>query len=341
MSSSLLEGRSFYKPFVYDRFFDRWEQHEKSHWLPSEVPMMEDVNDWENKLSDIQKDFLTNIFRFFTQGDVDVAGGYYRIFLPLLGKHPEVAMMMGSFASREGIHIAAYSYLIETLGMPESTYSDFLKYVEMKNKQDYLSDFIQRARSLLGKNKLDKEDLEYVALAIALFAGFTEGMQLFSSFAMLLMFPLNGLMKGMGQIVTWSITDETLHVAGMIDVFRTFVRENPDIDTKRLKEKVKEIAVSMVDMERAFIRLIFDKYDSKEFFGLTSDRLEKYIEYVADHRMETMGFDKIYDKCNGINPLPELTVMINAPTHTNFFENTSTDYANVSTTGTWNEVWNN
>lgn len=200
MSCSLLTGRDYYKPFVYPRFFAKWEEHEKSHWLPSEVSMIEDVNDWNNdKLSSAQKDFLTNIFRFFTQGDVDVAGGYYHIFLPLLGKHPEATMMMGSFASREGIHIAAYSSLIETLDMPESTYSDFLKYAEMKNKQDYLNTFIERARHLLGKDALSLEDREYIAVAIALFAGFTEGMQLFSSFAMLLMFPLNGLMKGMDR----------------------------------------------------------------------------------------------------------------------------------------------
>lgn len=338
MSCSLLTGREYYKPFRYERFFKRWEQHEKSHWLPSEVPMMEDVNDWENKLSITQKDFLTNIFRFFTQGDVDVAGGYYHIFLPLLGKHPEATMMMGSFAAREGIHVAAYSYLIETLGVPECTYSDFLKYAEMKAKQDYLTDFIEKARGLLSKSELDINDIEYIAIAIALFSGFTEGMQLFSSFAMLLMFPLNGLMKGMGQIVSWSIADETLHVAGMMDMFATFVAENSDIDKLKLENSVKNVAISMVDMERAFIRLIFNKYEPKEFFGLTSDRLERYIEFIADHRMETIGFQKIFNTSIE-NPLPELTVMINAPTHTNFFENTPTDYANISTTGTWNDVW--
>jgi ribonucleoside-diphosphate reductase beta chain len=300
--------------------------------------MMDDVNDWENKLSPAQKDFLTNIFRFFTQGDVDVAGGYYRIFLPLLGKHPEATMMMGSFAAREGIHIAAYSYLIETLGMPESTYSDFLKYAEMKNKQDYLNAFIERARVLLGKDELSLEDREYIAVAIALFAGFTEGMQLFSSFAMLLMFPINGLMKQMGQIVSWSIADETLHIAGMMDMFETWVSENVDIDRVKLEQRVATVANEMVQLEKAFIELIFAKYDSSEFFGLTADRLERYVEFVADHRMSSMNFAKIYNT-SSTNPLPELTVMINAPTHTNFFENTSTDYANVSTMGTWADVW--
>lgn len=335
MSCSLLKGRSFFKPFTYERFYKRWEQHEKSHWLPSEVPMMEDVNDWENKLTDSQKEFLTNILRFFTQGDVDVAGGYYHVFLPLLGKHPEVSMMLGSFAAREGIHIAAYSYLIETLGMPEATYSDFLNYIEMKNKQDYLTKFIGD-RNLLNKTELTIDDKEYIAVAIALFSGFTEGMQLFSSFAMLLMFPLKGFMKGMGQIVSWSIADETQHVAGMLDLFHTWLSENQDINRESLEIKIRKVADEMVELEKAFIKLIFDKHI--DLFGLTTDRLERYIEFVADHRMESMGFAKVYNTSTS-NPLPELSVMINAPIHTNFFENTPTEYANASATGTWKDVW--
>ncbi len=62
--------------------------------------MHDDVNDWKNRLNDNQRDFLTNIFRFFTQGDVDVASAYYTQYLPFF-KLPEVTMMMGGFAGRE------------------------------------------------------------------------------------------------------------------------------------------------------------------------------------------------------------------------------------------------
>lgn len=124
----------------------------------------------------------------------------------------------------------------------------------------------------------------------------------------------------------------------MMDVFQTWLSENADIDRARLEERVKTVALDMVELEKAFIKLIFAKYDSSEFFGLTANRLERYVEYVADHRMESMNFAKIFNTSSS-NPLPELTVMINAPTHTNFFENTSTDYAHGSTKGTWTDVW--
>lgn len=337
MTSNLLTGRKFFKPFTYPRFFDRWEKHEKSHWLPHEVPMISDIDDWEKKLSPHQKDFLTNIFRFFTQGDVEVAAAYYTEYLPLFSKLPEVTMMLGSFAAREAVHIAAYSYLIETLGMSESTYSEFLLYNEMKEKQDYLRKFSE-SHHLAGRNDLTIEDKEHIAISIGLFSGGVEGIQLFSSFTMLLLFPLNGLMKGMGQIITWSIADETQHVEGMLDLFTTFLDENPELTLTNLQPKIHRVIDDLVMLERAFIKLIFDRYEPSEFFGMTPEKLELYIEYVADHRLHTMGFEKLYNTSIS-NPIPEMAVMINAPTHTNFFENTSTDYSLVSYSGTWSDVW--
>ena len=132
----LTENRTYFKPFNYPWAYDAWLKHEQSHWLFGEVPMNEDVKDWKNKLTKEQKHFLTNIFRFFTQGDIDVAGGYVNNYLPHFPQ-PEVRMMLMGFAAREALHVAAYSHLIETLGMPEATYSEFLEYQAMKDKHEY------------------------------------------------------------------------------------------------------------------------------------------------------------------------------------------------------------
>jgi len=192
---TLMDERSYFKPFSYPWAYEAWLKHEQSHWLHTEVPMLEDSKDWKNKLNDNEKKFLTQIFRFFTQGDIDVAGGYIKTYLPFFPQ-PEVRMMLAGFAAREALHVAAYSHLIETLGMPEDTYNQFLEYQAMKEKHDYLA-------------KFTKSDKKRIAQNIAAFSAFTEGMQLFSSFIMLLNFPRHGKMKGMGQIITWSIVDET------------------------------------------------------------------------------------------------------------------------------------
>jgi len=299
---NLQDNRDYFKPFNYPWAYDAWLKHEQSHWLHTEVPMAEDVKDWKNRLNEAEKGFLTNIFRFFVQGDVDVAGGYVTNYLPYFPQ-PEVRMMLSGFAAREALHVAAYAHLIETLGMPESTYNEFLEYDAMKDKHDYFTN--------LANTNGTKES---VATNIAAFSAFTEGMQLFSSFIMLLNFPRHGKMKGMGQVITWSIVDETMHAESMIKLFRTYVEENLDLWNDDLKGKIYTIAEQMVELEEKFIDLAFALGPME---GLTPEDVKKYIKYICDRRLISLGLKGIYKVKK--NPLPWVEEMINAPTHTNFF----------------------
>ena len=322
--SKLTDQRTHFKPFNYPWAYEAWLKHEQSHWLHTEVPMAEDVKDWKNHLTQEEKSFLTNIFRFFTQGDIDVAGGYVTNYLPYFPQ-PEVRMMLAGFAAREALHVAAYSHLIETLGMPESTYNEFLEYEAMKEKHDYFMD-------LSNANGTT----ESVATNIAAFSAFTEGLQLFSSFIMLLNFPRHGKMKGMGQIVTWSIVDETMHAESMIKLFRTYVEENRKIWNDKLKREIYTIAEKMVELEDKFIDLAFAMGPME---NLTPEEVKKYIRYIADRRLISMGMKGIFGVKR--NPVMWVEEMINAPTHTNFFENRATDYARGALAGDWGDVWGN
>jgi ribonucleoside-diphosphate reductase beta chain len=318
----LTDERNYFKPFSYPWAYEAWLKHEQSHWIHTEVPMLEDVKDWKNRMTESEKHFLTNIFRFFTQGDIDVAGGYVKNYLPYFPQ-PEIRMMLSGFAAREALHIAAYSHLIETLGMPESTYNEFLEYQEMREKHDYLLE-------VSSKNGTK----ESTAAHIAAFSAFTEGMQLFSSFIMLLNFPRHGKMRGMGQIITWSIVDETQHAESMIKLFRTYVEENREIWNDELKSTIYTIAEKMVQLEDRFIDLAFGVSEMED---LSSDDVKRYIRYIADRRLISLGLKGIFKVKK--NPLPWVEEMINAPTHTNFFENRATDYAKGALSGTWEDVW--
>ena len=318
----LTDERTYFKPFNYAWAYEAWLKHEQSHWLHTEVPMIEDVKDWKTKITAEQKYFLTNIFRFFTQGDIDVAGGYVNNYLPYFPQ-PEIRMMLSGFAAREALHIAAYSHLIETLGMPTNTYQEFAEYQEMADKHEY---FIK-----LSESNGDKRS---VATNIAAFSAFTEGMQLFSSFIMLLNFPRHGLMKGMGQIVTWSIVDETLHAENMIKLFRTYIEENKSIWNDKTKSEIYKIATKMTELEDKFIDLSFAMGDMPD---LTADDVKGYIRYICDRRLISLGLKGIWKART--NPLPWVEEMINAPTHGNFFENRVTDYAKGALAGDWQEVW--
>jgi ribonucleoside-diphosphate reductase beta chain len=319
---NITDQRTYFKPFNYPWAYDAWLKHEQSHWLHTEVPMAEDVKDWKKKLTNEEKQFLTHIFRFFTQGDIDVAGGYVNNYLPYFPQ-PEVRMMLLGFAAREALHVAAYSHLIETLGLPEALYNQFLEYQAMKDKHEYVMD--------LSAQNTTKEN---TAKHIAVFSAFTEGMQLFSSFIMLLNFPRHGKMKGMGQIVTWSIVDETMHTESMTKLFREYIRENPEIWNDELKSELYTIAERMVELEDRFIDLAFALGNMD---NLSASDVKQYIRYITDRRLIGLGLKGIMKVKK--NPLTWVEEMINAPIHGNFFENRVTDYAKGALGGSWNDVW--
>ena len=164
----LLVENPVYKPFRYPWCYDAWLTQQRIHWLPEEVPLGDDVRDWQKNLTQSEKNLLTQIFRFFTQADVEVQNCYLRHYTTVF-KPTEVLMMMTAFASMETVHIAAYSHLLDTIGMPESEYSAFMKYKEMKDKYDYMQNF-------------DMSSKKDIALTVAVFSAFTEGLQLFESF---------------------------------------------------------------------------------------------------------------------------------------------------------------
>jgi ribonucleoside-diphosphate reductase beta chain len=310
--SDITQERTTFKPFKYPWAYDAWLQHEQSHWLHTEVPMSEDVKDYK-KLSKQEQEFLTKILRFFVQGDLDIGSGYHDHYIPVF-KQPEVRMMMSGFAGREALHVAAYAHLIETLGLPESTYNEFLQYKEMVEKHDYINNLNQAP----------------MAEKIAAISAFGEGMQLFSSFVMLLNFARNGKLKGLGQIIAWSIVDETQHAEGMIKVYREYVKHHQDETTS---DRIKEIADQMVGLEDQFVDLAFSMVEVEK---LTKEEVKQYIRYIADRRLISMGMKGIYKIKK--NPLPWVDGMLGV-SHTNFFEQRVTDYSKGATTGTWDDVW--
>lgn len=225
--ANLLVENPVYKPFRYPWAYDAWLTQQRLHWLPEEVPLAEDVKDWHRKLTESEQNLVTQIFRFFTQADVEVNSAYMKYYSQVF-KPTEVLMMLSCFSNIETIHIAAYSHLLDTIGMPETEYSAFLKYKEMKDKYDFMQSF----------NINSKRE---VAKTMAAFGAFMEGLQLFASFAILLNFPRFNKLKGMGQIVSWSVRDETLHCLSMIRLFRTFIRENPEIWTEDFRAELVDI----------------------------------------------------------------------------------------------------
>ena len=311
---SLLETRDYYKPFDHPWMFDYYSQQNQMHWFPEDVPLHNDVKDWQT-LDDNEKNLLTQIFRLFTQSDVDVSSCYVDRYMRIF-KKPEARMMMGAFNNMESIHQHAYSLLLDTVGMPEIEYKAFAEYEAMADKHEYVDAV-----------RVTKGDKGSIAKALAIYSAFTEGLQLFSSFIILLNFPRFGKMKGMGQIITYSIRDESLHVEAMTKLFREFIQDNLDIWTDDFKKEIYQACRDMVGLEDRFLDLVFEMGDID---GLTKKEMQKYIRYIADRRLLQLGLKPNYDVKD--NPLNWLDDVLGVE-HQNFFEGRATTYMKAGLRG--------
>ena len=315
--SKLLEASKAFRPFVYDWAVELDDEHDRMHWVKSEIPMGEDVTDWKSgKLTDGEREFVVQILRMFTQADVAVGSYYDDLLIPKF-KNGEIRNMLKRFSSREVTHQHAYALLNDTLGLPEGEYAAFMTYKEMADKHDFM---------------LTADVNTHSGLAMALAKGvFNEGVSLFASFAMLLSFQQRGLMKAMGKVVEWSIKDESKHVEGVARLFHTFCADFPHIVTDKFKHSIYDMARECVRLEDAFIDSAYAL--SGEIEGLPKESVKQYIRFIADRRLVQLGLKENF--MVAANPLPWLDWIVSGTRHTNFFESKVAEYEKGGMEGDW------
>ena len=313
---SVTSASKTYKPFGYPWAVNMAIDHEKIHWGEWEAKLQDDVTQWKgNKLSQSEKNHITQILRLFTQSDVAVGTNYIEYYLPKF-KNNEIRAMLSSFVNREFVHQRSYALLNDTLGLDESEYSAFLEYEQMAEKIAFMQD-------------IDVSTTSGLALAVARSA-MNEGMALFSAFAMLLNYQRFGKMKGMCEIVEWSIRDETMHCEGMAKLFRTFCDEHPRIVNDEFKATIYQMFRDSVDLEDKVIDLAFEMGDIE---GLSKAEVKEYIRYIADRRLVQLGLKPNWGVTD--NPLPWLEWIVGGDSFKNFFEGVVTDYNASGMTGDW------
>ena len=313
---SLLEESITYKPFKYPWAVEAATSHEKIHWGEWECKLQEDVAQWQSgKLSSHEKNHITQILKLFTQSDVMVGRNYLEYYIPKF-KNNEIRAMLTSFANREFVHQRAYALLNDTLGLPEEEFSAFLEYKEMSDKIEFMSN-------------INIHTVSGTAQAIAR-SVMNEGMSLFSAFVMLLNYQRFGKMRGMCEIVEWSIRDETMHTNGMVKLFREFCDEHPRIVNDEFKKDLYEMFRTGIKLED---KVIDNAFQMGPVEGLTSEEVKKYIRYIADRRLIQLGLKGNWKVKK--NPVPWLEWVLNGASHKNFFEGTVTDYNANGMEGEW------
>jgi ribonucleoside-diphosphate reductase beta chain len=315
----LTDKRMFYKPFEYPEAFEFYELQQRVHWLPSEVPLASDLNDWKQKLTESEKNLIGNILKSFAQTEVHV-NDYWSSKVSQWFPKPEIVAMTSTFGSFEAIHAQAYARLNEALDL-----EDFKAFLE---DEAALSKIERLTETPMGT-------LSEKAQSLAIFSAFTEGVNLFSSFAILMSFQLRNLMKGTGQIIEWSVRDESLHSKAGCWLFRTLLDEMPELNTEDLRNKVTEACHLSVQLEFDFIEKAFEM---GEVEGLNRAQLQNFIKSRSNEKMVELGYNAVYNDIdpNLLKQMEWFGHLTSGKTHQDFFAGRVTDYA--KSTSDWSDL---
>ena len=321
--ANILEPRLVYKPFEYQEAADYWLKQQQAHWLHTEVPMMSDLNDWKQNLTETEKNIVGSILKGFAQTET-VVNDYWSGLVTKWFSKPEIIMMATTFGAFETIHAEAYSLLNETLGL-----ENFAEFLEDEATMAKIENLMTVKDGM--KNEMD---LHEIAKSLAIFSAFTEGVNLFSSFAVLLSFKMRNKLKGVGQIVEWSIRDESMHSEAGCWLFKTLINENPKLKTPELEAAINEAALLSLTLELDFINKVYELGDLE---GCPKYDLINFIKNRVNTKLGDLGYKPIISNIDltAVERMKWFDHLSAGKQHTDFFANRVTNYSKGHLT--WDE----
>ena len=330
--SKLFKERIPYKPFEYPVYYEEgWLKQAQAFWLHTEISMQGDVKDWNETLTKEEKNLVGNILLGFAQTECAVSDYWTTMVTKWFPKH-EIKQMAMMFGSQETIHATAYSYLNETLGLDD--FSAFLHEPSVAEKFELLTQTTADwTHEDLATNPQARKE---VARSLAIFSAFSEGVSLYSSFAVLYSFQMRNKLKGIGQQMKWSVRDESLHSKMGCQLFRHMCEEFPDL-LEDSKESVYEAANLIVELESRFIDMIFEQGDLE---NLKKEDLKEFIKARTNIKLEELGYKSQfeYDKEKAEN-LEWFYHLTGGLTHTDFFAIRPTDYSKANEGEDWGDLF--
>lgn len=318
---NLFEPRVAYKPFEYQWAFDYWFAQHSAHWMHHKIKMGQDIKDWNENLDAKEKNVISNILKGFAQTELEVED-YWSTYVTKWFPKPEIKKMAIAFADSETIHAEAYSYLNETLGLTD--FDAFMK-----------DEATMKKLEVLMQVDPNDESLENIARSLALFSACAEGIQLFSSFAVMLSFRPTNRMKGISQQMIYSIRDESMHSEAGCKLFRQLVGENPGVFTDAFELSICEGIELAIQNEFDYIDKIFEMGDLDT---ITVAQLKNFMYDRANRKMAELGLTEYTAYKVDPELLDEMKwfyTIISAPINGDFFDMHETNYSEANSD--WND----
>ncbi len=307
-------------PMKHHFAWDAYMAGNANHWLPTEISMQRDVEQWKSKdvlTADERKAFET-VLGFFTTADSIAANN---VVLALY-KHitsPECRMYLLRQGYEEAIHTHAYQYIVESLGMDESKIFNMYREVEsIYNKDNMilaLNEGIFADGFKTGTFDNDQKFLENLCV----FSLILEGIFFYSSFAVMFGFQRQNKLTGSAEQIQYIMRDESQHLNFGINMINAIKEEQPELWTPEFQKHIIDLVKRAVVLEYTFATEVFPR----GIFGMNADGFKQYIEHIADRRLERVGLPAQY---NVANPFTWMSEAVDLNKEKNFFETRVTEY---------------
>jgi ribonucleoside-diphosphate reductase beta chain len=289
-------------------------------WFPKEIPLAEDVEQWNSVLTEVERHYVRWMLGFFCTSESLVANNLVMALYPQL-PIPEARLYLGRQAYEEMNHTVTFDYVIKTLNLNrDEIYRMHATAPEMAAKERFETELTKHLVEGDFDNEADR--VRHLIRNLVGYYVIMEGIFFFSGFLVGLSFERRRLLKGLGTLIRYVLKDETIHLAFGIDLIAAIVAENPDVMTPAFKAELVDMIKQAVELEEQYAVAAMPE----GILGLNTSVYGQYVRYIADRRLQKIGMDKIYgDK----NPAKWLVAQTDMPELVNFFESKPIDYESV------------
>lgn len=301
-------------------------QHYKNgvanNWVPEEVVMQQDIELWKKTgvgalTEDERRMIMWNLGFFSTAESLTANNIVLAMYRHVT--NPECRQYMLRQAYEEAVHTDTFIYCCDSLGLdPDEVYNMYEKIPSIKSKDDFV---VNMTKSVLDPNFNTKgtENIQRFVHDLVGFYVIMEGIFFYAGFAMMLSLLRHNKMVGVGEQFQFILRDESVHLAYGTDLINTIVAENKEIWTPDFKKNIRDNIIKGVELEDEYAKDCLPR----GILGLRADIIRKYLEYIADRRLERIGLDKVY---GSENPFPWMSEIIDLRKEKNFFETRVTEY---------------
>jgi ribonucleoside-diphosphate reductase beta chain len=304
-------------PIKYKWAYDLYNQAVRNTWFPHEITLKEDLDDWKN-MTDDERHAVEFLMAFFNPAELIVNRSIALGIYPYL-KSPECHLYLAKQMWEEANHCVAFEYVLETFPFDrEKVFDHHLNVPSMKAKEDFINKYMRR----MTLTTLDVETIEgkkdfirnLVATNIVM-----EGIWFYSGFMVVLSFRQRKQLRNFGSMINWVLRDESLHLQFGMNLIQNVLEENQNLLTPEFADDIRNIIIEGVNCELEYNKDLFPN----GILGLNADYVNQYVKYVADRRLEELGFPKFY---NVTNPAKWMSTATDVFELVNFFEAQNTSY---------------